>query len=297
MPLNNETDDPGLDNPDIQDYRATEDIVSPSDADIDSSVEDQARALGWVPEEDYTGKAPWAAADEFLELHARNNGALKKALERQSKDIADLKKAMQGMDAAHKRIFDLQIKKQREEFDQQIAFLRAQKKEALRAGEHETAADIDDQIDTLRERGPELPEVPESTTPSKPAPGDWRKNPVMVDWASRNPWFEQDEDMSAYAGGMGQQIRANNPAMPFVDLLEEVTKRVKRAFPHKFTRRTSPVEETTPGATGGTAARGGTYASLPRDAKQMCDEAVADGGITQKQWVELYYGYEDRRKR
>ena len=297
MPLENNNADPGLDNPEIPEYRAGNDGGGGS-TDVDTSVEDQARALGWVPENEYTGKAPWADADEFLEVHGRNNGALRKALEKQSQQIAQLEKAMQGMDATHKRIFDLQIKKQKEEFDQQLAFLKAQKKEALRAGEHETAADIDDQIDTLRERGPELPEVPESTPASKPAvQQDWRQNKILADWADRNPWFEKDEDMSAYAGAIGQKLRADNPTMPFTELLEEVSGRVRKAFPQKFTaRRASPVEEPTPGATSGAATRG-TYASLPRDAKQACDEAVADGQLTQKQWVELYYGYEDRRKR
>ncbi|MBR8073327.1 hypothetical protein KDX14_27760 [Burkholderia cenocepacia] len=296
MQVDEQVDDQNVDTQDIQDYRSTatepgDDTAEPGD------VEEQARALGWVPEEEYTGRAPWSDAESFLENHSKHNGQLRKALDRQAKELDALKKQMQGMDAAHKRIFDLQIKKQKEEFDQQIAFLKAQKREAIRAGEHDQAAEIDEQIDTLRERGPDLPEAPESTAskPSTPQQ-DWRKNPVLVEWAERNPWFERDEDLSAYAGGMGQQIRQQNPGMPFPELLEEVTRRVKRAFPHKFTRRGSPVEETTPGATSGSAGKG-TYASLPKDAREMCDEAVAEGGITRQQWVELYYGYEERRKR
>ena len=295
MAVENETPETPLDTEDIQDYRANE-TVEGTPGGGDSSVEDQARALGWVPEDEYTGKAPWANAETFLDIHSRNNGVLKKALERQAKQLADLQKQMQSMDAANKRIFDLQIKKQKEEFDQQIAFLKAQKREALRAGEHDQAADIDDQIDTLRERGPELPEAPESKQTPEADPDAWRKNPVMAEWAERNPWFTKDRHMTALAGGLGQQLRAENPKMPFDELLEEVTRQVKAAFPHKFTRRSSPVEETTPGATNGSASKG-TYGALPKDAKQMCDEAVAEGGITQKQWVELYYGYEDRRKR
>lgn len=296
MPLENDAPDTELDNPDIQDYVPDNTESGKTPADGETSVEDQARALGWVPEDEYTGRGRWVDAEKFID--DRRNSVTKKTLDRQAQEIAELKKQVAGMGTAHQRIFDLQVKKLKEEHEQQLAFLKLQKREALRAGEHEQAADIDDQIDKLRENGPELPEVPESTPANKPAgQQDWRQNKILVEWAERHPWFEKDEDMSAYAGGIGQKIRAENPTMPFTELLEEVAGRVRKAFPHKFTtRRTSPVEETTPGATSGAAARG-TYASLPADAKRMCDETVSEGHVTQKQWVELYYGYDDRRKR
>lgn len=284
-----------LDNPEIPEYLPQGEVADPQDG-----VEDQARALGWKPEDEFTGdKAKWTDAAKFVEVHGRNNGALRKALDRQADELADLRRQMQGMDAAHKKIFALQIKKQKDEFDGQVAFLKAQKREALRQGEHETASDLDEQLDSLRERGPDLPETPTAQT-SNVTPGlptHWRNNKVLSDWADRNAWFDKDEDLSTYAGGIGQQLRAQNPAMPFDTLLEEVTTRVHKAFPHKFaaTRR-NPVEASTPGGAG--SGTGKTYASLPRDAKAACDEAVSEGnGMTQKLWVELYYGYDDRRKR
>lgn len=294
MPLDNENTQESVDNDEIPEYRPE------GEADVlpnagGSDAEDQARALGWVPEEEYTGNpSKWADAETFLEVHSKNNGALRKAVAAQAKDLEALKAQMRGMDSAHKKIFEIQIKKQKEEFDQQVAFLKAQKREALRSGEHETAADIDEQLDGLRERGPELPEAPQT---QNIAPPDWRTNSDMVTWAKRNPWFDVDEDMSAYAGGMGQQIRRNNPKMPFTELLEEVTVKVRKAFPHKFAGgRRNPVEGGTPGETAA-ARTGKSYESLPRDAKAACDEAVTDGGMTRKQWVELYYGYDDRRKK
>jgi len=103
--------------------------------------------------------------------------------------------------------------------------------------------------------------------------------------------------MTIYAGGLGQTIRQKNPSMPFPELLEQVSAKVRQAFPHKFSAtRRSPVESTTPGANSA-AASGKSYGSLPKDAKAACDEAVSDGGLTQKQWVDLYYGYDDRRRK
>src|ERR1700677_72041 len=284
-----------VDNDDVPVYRSAEEHSDPATPGGDD-VEEQARALGWKPEEEFDGNpGKWTDAEAFLEIHSKNNGALRKALADQTKKTEELERRFNGLDAAHQKIFQLQIDKLKEEHTNQLAFLKAQKREALRAGEHETAADIDEQLDALRERGPEIPDVPKPT-PQQAQP-DWRKNPVMIEWASRNSWFEKDEDMSAYAGGMGQALRQANPQMDFKDLLEEVSVRVRKAFPHKFTSpRRNAVEETTPGAT--TVASGAkTYGSLPKDARAACDEAVSEGGITQKQWVELYYGYDDRRKR
>jgi hypothetical protein len=293
MQLDNETSQESIDNPDTPEYRAVEDDADLPNAGGDDS-EAQARALGWVPEEEYTGNpAKWADADTFLEVHSRNNGALRKALAAQTKRLDEVERMAKGLDAAHRKIFDMQLKKQKEEFDGQVAFLKAQKLEALRSGEHEEAADLDERIDALRERGPDLPDIPQETQ----RPADWRQNKTMVAWAERNTWFEKDEDMSAFAGGIGQKIRSDNPSLPFDELLEQVTVRVRKAFPHKFAgNRRNPVEGGTPGETRA-AATGKTYASLPSDAKKACDEAVSDGGLTQKQWVELYYGYDDRRKK
>ena len=290
-----QTDQEVLDNAEIPEYAPNNAEVSQSG---DESVEDQARALGWQPKDEFDGNpAKWTDAESFIEVHSKNNGALRKAFAVQAKDLEDLKKQMRGLDSAHKKIFEIQLKKQKDEFDQQVAFLRAQKREALRAGEHETAADIDEQIDTLRERGPDLPDIP-NTPQSKTDPkGDWRQNADLAAWADRNPWFDKDKELTAFAGGTGQALRANNPDMPFPELLDEVTRLARKAYPEKFAgARRSPVEGATPGAV--TAATSGkTYASLSKSEKAACDEAVADGGLTQKQWVELYYGYDDRRKR
>lgn len=286
-----------LDNGDIPEYRSGDEVTELTDAGGDG-VEDQARALGWKPEAEFKGdKAKWTDAEAFLEVHGRNNGALRNALAQQAKDLAELKEHVRGMDSAHRKIFDMQIKKQKEEFDQQVAFLKAQKREALRSGEHDTAADIDEQLDSLRERGPDLPDVPQTQSVTPGLQPNWRDNKILAGWADRNSWFDKDEDMSAYAGAIGQKIRAENPALPFSSLLEEVTVRVRKAFPQKFTAtRRNPVEGATPGATqAATGTR--TYGGLPRDAKAACDEAVSEGGITQKQWVDLYYGYEEHRRK
>src|ERR1700679_3767740 len=97
-----------VDNDDIPVYRSAEDHPDPTTAAGDD-VEEQARALGWKPEEEFDGNpGKWTDAEAFLELHSKNNGALRKALAAQAKQLEVLQKQMAGMDASHKKIFDLQ---------------------------------------------------------------------------------------------------------------------------------------------------------------------------------------------
>lgn len=265
--------------------------------DSDSAVEDQARALGWKPEDEYTGRpGKWTDAETFLEVHGKNNGALRRALDEQAKELKELRKEMKGLSAANQRIFDLQIKKAQEEHNQQIAFLKAQRKEARLAGDFETAEELENQLEAAQKQGPELPEIVEKQNTKQP---NWRDDPILAKWADENPWFESDEDLNTFAGAKGVKLRQENPNMPFRELLDKVTSATIKAFPLKFAtsaRTVNRVEGATPGTTNAAAARN-TYASLPKEAKVMCDEDVAAGNITQKKWVELYYSYDDRRKK
>lgn len=273
-----------LDNEEIPDYIAT--------ADSSESFEEQAKALGWKPEDEYTGKpGNWTDAEKFLAIHGKNNGALKKALEKQATELAELKKQMSGLDAAHRKMFDIQLKKAKDEHEQQLSFLKAQRKEAVRNGEFEAVDELDTQIEVAKTRGPDIPE----TTQPAASQQDWRENPVMISWVAKNDWFNKDEDMSMFAGNLGPQIRAQNPTITFEELLNKVAERVKKAFPHKFSSgedRPNKVEGSTPAGQGRNEK--GTYASLSKDEKQACDEAV-ENGMTQKKWLELFNGYENRR--
>src|ERR1700677_3443164 len=132
-----------VDNDDIPVYRSAEDHADPTTAAGDD-VEEQARALGWKPEEEFEGNpGKWTDAESFLELHSKNNGALRKAVAAQAKKLEEFEKQMSSMDAAHKKIFDIQLRKQKDEFDQQVAFHKTQKRDRLRSGARATAADTE----------------------------------------------------------------------------------------------------------------------------------------------------------
>lgn len=263
---------------------------------VDSTdIATQAASLGWKPLEDFEGDPEkWTDSETFLELHSRNNGALRAANKKQAAEFAELKREMATQAAMTKSIFDQQIKKQKEEFDNQVAFLKAQKRNALRDGDHGTAADLDEQIDELKERGPDIPEVkPQQTQTQK----EWTEIPELVEFNERNPWMQTDEDMSVFAVAKAQALRTKHPNMPLKELLIETETATRKVFPQKFgSQRQSPVEAGDRGSNNAPAGAK-TYQSMPKEARDACDDFVADKYGKREDYVKMYFEYDNARRR
>jgi hypothetical protein len=65
-----------------------------------------------------------------------------------------------------------------------------------------------------------------------PAPRDYRAE----DWASRNPWFGKDEEMTSFAYGLHQKL-VNNGIDPTSDeYYQKIDSRIREVFPQNFTK-------------------------------------------------------------
>jgi hypothetical protein len=75
--------------------------------------------------------------------------------------------------------------------------------------------------------------------------------------------------------------------------LDEVTKRVKKAYPEKFANtnrnRPSPVEGTTAPSTSGAKAGKG-FKDLPPDAQAACQKFEKQGLLTREQYLKEFFG-------
>lgn len=270
-----------------------------------TNSEDQARSLGWKPEAEFTGDpSKWTDADSFLEVHSRNNGALRKANDKLNSEIAALKQKVGNQEIVSTKLLELQIKKAKNEFDNQIAFLKAQKKEALSTGNHELAAEMDEQLTDAKERGPDLSEVPELPKNQEITPAnDWKDNPFLVQTVEKNPWIETDEDASTFVIAKTKQILERLGRKPtaseFETAVSDSIAATKKAFPQKFgaTTRRSPVEGSTTGVGDSSSNRTQTYNAMPREARDMCDDMVRDKIVTREDYVKQYFTYETVAKR
>lgn len=258
----------------------------------DSSVEDRARSLGWKPEEEFTGdSSKWTDAESFLQVHGRNNGALRKANEKLNSEIAALKRQNEHTAESVKKIYELQLKKANQEHNAEISFLKAQRKEAVRAGDHDSAEMLDEQLEAARERGPDVPDMPAPV--EKPAQQDWQNNPDIVSFMETNTWVEADQELGDFFVGTATSLKKQYPQITLPQLMERAAKVTKQTFPQKFgaTARRSGVEGSTTGATSSTGgqSRGSTYNAMPKEARDMCDSFVADRIMTREAYVKTYF--------
>lgn len=246
-----------------------EEVVSPS--------KQEALSGGWKPEQEWidSGGDPEKWVD-YGEFNRRKEffDAIHKANQR-------AKKAEESAEALSRHLTQVQeaaYKRAKEE-------LLAERRAAAKENDLEKVLDIDEQLDSLK--------APEEVAPTR------QRAPELEEFAKRNKWYDEDEDLQAYANGIGGTIERNNPNMPTSEVLQLVEEKVKKAFPHKFKNSTTAPVSSVASArhaptTQVTRKKRITYNDLPDDAKKMYNMLVKDpvknprGKLTPDQYLKDY---------
>ena len=107
----------------------------------------------------------------------------------------------------------------------------------------------------MRARGvdPNRPQMPRQM-PRQPAPPP-PPDPKAQDWAEKNTWFGEDEPMTLTSFSIHRKLMEEG-FDPSSDMYyNEVDKRMKDTFPHKFDKQVSPTQSVASANRGGTVAR------------------------------------------
>ena len=107
----------------------------------------------------------------------------------------------------------------------------------------------------MKARGvdPNQPQMPRQM-PRQPAPPP-PPDPKAQDWAEKNTWFGEDEPMTLTSFSIHRKLMEEG-FDPSSDMYyNEVDKRMKDTFPHKFDRQVSPTQSVASANRGGTVAR------------------------------------------
>lgn len=116
------------------------------------------------------------------------------------------------------------------------AQVEAQKNLAKLAHESERLAYVKQQ----RERAASQP-APEQAQPQQQAQPQAKPDPKASAWAERNEWFGQDEPMTLTAFSIHKQLIEAEGFDPTADdYYEELDRRIRREFPHKFGEQPAP---------------------------------------------------------
>lgn len=257
----------------------TAEIAEESEAitapEIDEETLAEAKRQGWVPQEDYNGpEDKWVDANTFVKKGKEINALLRKDNEFLKREVSEMKSTMMEFKKFH-------ADTEKRAYERAMLDLREQKKEAIAAGDGEKVLQVDDAIDELKTaRKEERVSAPPQAI-----------DPAFIAWQEDNRWFGKDTDLTAEANLIGEVVKRQNPTLIGSEFLEEVTKRVKRMYPEKFTNanrsKPNPVESSTAKPSG---PRGKGFNDLPPEAKQACQKFEKQGLVTRDQYIKEYFG-------
>lgn len=247
---------------------------------MSEEVAERAKEMGWVPKEEWKGDPEkWRPAEEFV---SRGENVIPIMRDQIKKLETELKVAVQLNKQEIDQVRRESYEKATAEYKQKLAELDQLELQAFKSGDADTYMQVKQSRDALK-----APAIPEATT----------EDPVFVEWKEQNPWYQSDKELADYTDFMSHKIVAEHGGnISKKALAEEMTKRTKAAFPHKFTnpKRNEPgaVEGGAPSAGGG--GKKNTFESLPDSAKsayRRFEEKFAAQGrkITKEQYAQAYY--------
>jgi len=299
--------------------------------DVDQEeVEQEARALGWVPEEEFKGlKSKWVDAHAFVEkgrvivpIMKQNNERLKKELLSRDQKIDTLVQQVQSLTASLEKLdghYAAATKRQ-------VAEAKRELIERLKTAREDNDVDaeeqIRDQLDELREADrkaeAESEEAKKKSETKKTEPQS-NVTPEFQEWNKENPWFNDLTDpdnrlKTKQVSRIAEDLRDEGTKLKGREFLEEVMRLWDEQYGEtqdqdeeeeeeeeekpRSRRATSKVASSANRRSESGSAK--SFASLPRDAQQAClDDAEAlvgegkrykDLNEWKKDYARIYYG-------
>lgn len=235
-----------------------------------SAVEQRAMDQGWVPQEEWAGDPDdWRPAKEFVD-----RGELFRKIDDLKNENKRIRQGVEEFKKHHERVREVA-------YEQALADLKAQKKQALESGDADAVIQIDDKIaETREEKAKAAKEVPVAPQPQGP-------NPDFVRWEARNNWYKTDRAMKVLADDIARDM-VGRGEQDVTRILTEVDKQVRKEFPHKFEnpKRNAPGSVEAGTNKGGRASKDDFV--LTDDERRIMNRIVATGAITKDKWIEEY---------
>jgi hypothetical protein len=238
-----------------------------------SDTEKRARAMGWVPKEDFRGDEDrWVDSDTFLDRGENIMPILKERLtkfEQNNTALTDkLDKATKQLETFvthHKQTY-------KRAYDNAFRDLDAKQREAV------SAADTD-AYDQLQQEKEDLQKEVEDMREQQ-APAAAPESPAYGRWLDENSWYKTDTDRQLFVDALGANLQANQTYKTDEEFYAELTRRTKEAFPGRFENVQQVKPAAVEGGGGGVDAdltgAGKKWADVPPEAKEIYLENFSD---------------------
>lgn len=233
--------------------------------------EQEASEQGWVEKDAWKGDPEkHTDAKTFVERGDKIAGILKSRLDKQDSQIKNLQESNKQFGEYHKQT----LAKTEQANATRVAALEAELEQAITDGDGQAYTKVNREINDLR-------------TNAAPTDDAQAWNQMAQAWAGQNQWYADNSKLATYADGISDQLR--NEGYNGQAYFSELSRRVKEDFPEEFKNpnksRPNGVDE---GGQVDTNSKARTYDALDADAKKACDGFVADGFMTQDEYVKQY---------
>ena len=122
------------------------------------------------------------------------------------------------------------------------AFEAQDKEKLLRAQEALNEAQTDlKNVAVTKSKFTEQPEKKEQVQTQQPVQQPVQPDPRAMDWQANNDWFGKDNIMTASALAIDAELKNEGYSPNDEDFYDEIDKRMRAAFPNKFTQTEEPV--------------------------------------------------------
>lgn len=227
--------------------------------------EEQARAQGWKPLEEFEGdKTKWRSSKEFVE-----RGELFGKIDSMGKELKETRKALKMLQEHHSKVKET-------EYQNALKELKALQKKYLEEGNSEGYLETTDTLTDLKAEQ-KAREAVQQAAPKQP-------DPRFITWANDNKWYQTDQEMRQFADVVGVGYAQANPGVDPQDVLEYVTAQVKSRFKDKFVNPNRNKPSSVEGASTPTATKSGSF-ELTDEEKKVMNTFVRQGLMSKDEYI------------
>lgn len=239
-----------------------------------SDIELQAMEQGWNPE-GAEGKRN-LTAEEFLDRKP-----LYDKMHKLEKRLKEQDKKFDAMQQHEKMVRERMHEDHMKE-------LKAAKRAAMEDMDYDKVEQLDDEMLKAKEEYTKSSETVVVDTPEE-------IQATLEDWVDKNSWYADSKVMKRFADGEGQEFRIANPNASFEEVLDHISKTVKKEFPEKFQNMNRHKPSSVEGAAQGgrrtpAASKAKTIKDLPEEAIPVMKTLVRAGAFKSEQdYVNDYF--------
>jgi len=253
----------------------------------EEAIEIQAKAMGWVPQEDFKGNVDmWKDAESFVKDGYEILPILRERTKNLSVKFDEVNTKLANTEGLLKTLTEHHKKTDKRAYERAMADLKAEQRRAVEDNDLEKFDKVNKEIADL-DKPEEVVDNPQDA-------------PEFKSWKGENSWYSDRVDMAMFADSIAEYVKLRNPLLKGKAFYDKVTEEVKVKFPNEFENpnrtKADAVEGSGSGGdndTGGSKGKKKTYNDMPQDAKDACDNLVRGEIMKKDQFVKEYWELEN----